>query len=59
MRSANRLRRQTQLLWQRRHFNGRYHNIQNPHQQHPLHQGLRHDDDGHKELLYRHPAATV
>jgi hypothetical protein len=35
------------------------HNIQNTHQQHPLHQGRRHDDDGHKELLSRQPAATV
>jgi hypothetical protein len=37
----------------------RYHNFQNPNQQHPLNQGRRHDDDGHQELLYRHPAATV
>jgi hypothetical protein len=30
-----------------RHFNGRYHNFQDHDQQHPLHQGRRHDDDGH------------
>jgi hypothetical protein len=30
-----------------------------PNQRHPLHRGRRHDDDGHKELLYWHPAATV
>jgi hypothetical protein len=57
--SANRRRRQTRLLRRHRHFNGRYHNFQNPNQQHPLHQGLRHDDDGHQELLSRHPSATV
>jgi hypothetical protein len=57
--SASRRRRQTRLLWRRRHFNSRYHNFQNPNQQHPLHQGRRHDDDGHQELLYRHTAATV
>jgi hypothetical protein len=45
--SANCRRRQTQLLRQRRHFHSRYHNIQNTNQQHPLHQGRRHDDDGH------------
>jgi hypothetical protein len=58
-RSANRRRRQTRLLRRRRHFNGRYHNIQNPNQQHPLQQGRHHDDDGHKELLSQHPVATV
>jgi hypothetical protein len=58
-RSANRRRRQTPLLWRCRHFNIRYHNIQNHNQQHPLHQRRRHDDDGHQELLYWHPAATV
>jgi hypothetical protein len=57
--SANRRWRQTRLLRRRRRFNSRYHNIQNPNQQHPLHRGRRHDDDGHKELLSRHPAATV
>jgi hypothetical protein len=45
--SADRGRRQTRLLRQRRHFHGRYHNIQNMNQQYPLHQGRRHDDDGH------------
>jgi hypothetical protein len=35
--SANRRRRQTQLLRRRRHCNGGYHNFQNPNQQHPLH----------------------
>jgi hypothetical protein len=58
-RLANRRRRQTRLLRRRRHFNGRYHNIQNTNQQQPLHRGRRHDDDGHKELLSRHPASTV
>jgi hypothetical protein len=58
-RSAHRRRRQTRLLRRRRHFNSRYHIIQNPDQQHRLHRGRRHDDDGHQELLYRHPAATV
>jgi hypothetical protein len=57
--SANRRRRHTRLLRRRRHLNGRYHNFQDPNQQHPLQQGRRHDDDGHQELLYRHPAATV
>jgi hypothetical protein len=56
---ANRGRRQTRLLRRRRHFNIRYHDIQNPNQQHPLHRGRRHDDDGHQELLSRHPTATV
>jgi hypothetical protein len=58
-RLANRGRRQTRLLRRRHHFNGIYHNIQNPNQQHPLHRGRRHDDDGHNELLSRHPSATV
>jgi hypothetical protein len=44
-RSAHSLKRQNRLLRQRRHFNGRYHNIQNHNQQHPLHRGRRHDDD--------------
>jgi hypothetical protein len=57
--SAHRRRRQTRLLRRRRHFNGRYNNIENPNQQNPLQRGRRHDDDGHKELLSRHPAATV
>jgi hypothetical protein len=47
------------LLRRHRHFNSRHNNIQNPNQQHPLHRGRRHDDDGHKELLSRHPAATI
>jgi hypothetical protein len=51
----NRGRQQTRLLQRRRHFNGRHNNIQNHNQQHPLHRGRRHDDDGHKELLSRHP----
>jgi hypothetical protein len=58
-RSAHRRRRHNQLLWRRRHFNSRYHNIQNPNQQHPFHQGRRHDDAGHQELLSRQYAATV
>jgi hypothetical protein len=58
-RSAYRRRRQTLLLGRRRHFNSRYHNIQNPNQQHPLHRGRRHDDDGHQELLSRHPDAPI
>jgi hypothetical protein len=45
--SANRRRRQTRLLRRRRHFNGRYHYFQDHDQHHPLHQGRRHDDDGH------------
>jgi hypothetical protein len=56
--SANLGRRQIRLLRRRRLFHGRYHNIQNP-QQHPLHRGRRHNDDGHKELVSPHPAATV
>jgi hypothetical protein len=47
-RSAHRRRRPTRLLRRRRHFHSRYHNIQNPNQQHPLYQGRRHDDDGHQ-----------
>jgi hypothetical protein len=35
------------LLWRRHHLHSRHHNIQNNNQQHPLHQGRRHDDDGH------------
>jgi hypothetical protein len=58
-RSAHRRRRQTRQLRRRHHFNSRYHNIQNPYQQHPIHLRRRHDDDGHQELLSRHPAATV
>jgi hypothetical protein len=58
-RLANRRRRQTRLLRRRRHINSRYHNIQNPNQQHHLHLRRRHDDDGHQELLSWHPAATV
>jgi hypothetical protein len=38
------------------HIYGQY--IQNPNQHHHLHQRRRHDDDGHQELLCRHPAAT-
>jgi hypothetical protein len=45
--SANRRRRQTRLLRRCRHIHCRYHNIQNPNQQHPLHRRRRHDDDGH------------
>jgi hypothetical protein len=45
--SAHRGMRHTRLLRRRRHFNGRHHNFQNPNQQHPLHRGGRHDDDGH------------
>jgi hypothetical protein len=46
-RSAHSRRGQTRLLWRRRHFHSRYHNIQNTNQQHPLHRGRLHDDDGH------------
>jgi hypothetical protein len=56
--SANRRRPHTRILRRRCHFNGRYHNFQYPDQHHPLHQGSRNDDDGNKELLYRHPTAT-
>jgi hypothetical protein len=52
--STHHRRRHTRLLRRRRHFNDRYHNIQNPNQHHPLHQGLRRDDDGNQELLSRH-----
>jgi hypothetical protein len=44
---VDRGQRHTRLLRRRRHFHGRYHNIQNTNQQHPLHRGRRHDDDGH------------
>jgi hypothetical protein len=44
---ANRRRRQTRLLRRRRHFHSRYHNFQSTNQQHPLHRGRHHDDDGH------------
>jgi hypothetical protein len=47
--------RQTRLLRRRRHFHGRHHNIQNPDQQHPLHRGRRHDDDGHKNYYQGTP----
>jgi hypothetical protein len=52
--SANRWRRQTRLLRQRHHFNGRSHNFQNTNQQHPLHRGRRHDDDGLKYVGKQH-----
>jgi hypothetical protein len=58
-RPANRGWRQTRLLQRHRNFHGRHHNIQDPNKQHPLHRVRRHDDDGHKELLSRHSAATV
>jgi hypothetical protein len=57
--SANRRRRQTRLIRQRHHFNSLYHNIQDPNQPHPIHRGIRYDDDGHQKLLPRHPTATV
>jgi hypothetical protein len=58
-RLAHLRRRQTRLLRRCHNFNSRYHNIQNLYQQHPLRQRRLHDDDGHQELLYWHPAATV
>jgi hypothetical protein len=58
MRSAHSRRLQTRLLRRCRHFNSRYHKIQNPNQQHTLHHIRCHDDYGHQELLSRHPATT-
>jgi hypothetical protein len=48
---VDRRRRETRLLWRRRHFHRRHHNIQNPDQQHTFHRGRRHDDDGHKKTI--------
>jgi hypothetical protein len=56
---VDRRRQQAQLFRRRCHFHGRHHNIQNPDQQHTFHQGRRHDDDGHKKLLYRYSITKV
>jgi hypothetical protein len=59
MSQVNSRRRQARLLRRRRDVHSGHHNIQNHDQQHPFHRGRRHEDDGHKELLYGHPFATI
>jgi hypothetical protein len=59
MSQVNSRRRQARLLQRRRDVHGGHHNIQNPDQQHPFHQGRSHDDDGHKKMLYGHSFAAV
>jgi hypothetical protein len=54
-RLAHRRRRHTRLLRRCRHFNSRYHNIQNPNQQHALHGRRRHDDDEHQNYYLGTP----
>jgi hypothetical protein len=55
MSQVNSRRGQARLLRRRRDVHGGHHNIQNPDQQHPHHQGRSHDDDGHKNYYLGTP----